>query len=217
MERSLLERIQERPLVTDGAMGTMLQAAGLKPGECGEEWNVTHRAEVQAIHRAYLDAGSDIVLTNTFGGSRFRLKEYGREDEVARFNRAAAELARDVAGEFDALVLGDIGPSGQMMAPLGTATEEQLFEAFLEQAQALVEGGVDALIVETMTAANELAVAVRAARSVGDLPVVASASFNPAKDTYRTMMGETVACCVEQAVAAGADIGVRIAVSVLRT
>ena len=206
MGGSLLERIQERPLVTDGAMGTMLQAAGLKSGACGEEWNVTHRAEVQAIHRAYLEAGSDIALANTFGANRFRLKEYGKEKEVARYNRAAAELAKEVAEEFDALVLGDMGPSGQMLAPLGTASEEELFEAFQEQARALVEGGVDGLIVETMTTANELAVAVRAARSMGTLPILASVSYNPAKDSYRTMMGETVAYCVEQALAAGADI-----------
>lgn len=206
MGKSLLERLQERPLVTDGAMGTMLQAAGLKSGECGEEWNVTHRADVQAIHRAYLEAGSDIILTNTFGGSRLRLKEYGKEGDAARFNRAAAELGKAVAGEFNALVFGDLGPSGQMLAPLGKVTEEELFEAFREQARALVEGGVDALIVETMTSAGELAVAVRAARSVGDLPVLASASFNRARDTYRTMMGESVAFCVEQALAAGADI-----------
>ena len=184
----------------------MLQAAGLKSGECGEEWNVTHRAEVQAIHRAYLEAGSDAVLANTFGGNRFRLREYGKAQEAASFNRAAAELAKEVAAEFDALVFGDIGPSGQMLEPLGEVTEEELFQAFKEQAQALAAGGVDALIVETMTASNELVTAVRAAKESSDLPVLASYSFNPARDSYRTMMGETVAFCVEQALEAGADI-----------
>lgn len=207
MAANWMEILSDRVLVTDGAMGTMLQAAGLKSGQCGEQWNVIEKAKVQAIHRAYLTAGSDIVLTNTFGGSTFRLKEYGFENQASLFNRAAAELARETADEFGALVFGDIGPSGQMMEPYGPVTEEEMFDAFRRQARALVEGGVDALIVETMTSSVELVAAVRAAREcAGDLPVVASHSFDRVKVGFRTMMGETVAVCVERAIAAGADI-----------
>jgi len=203
---TLLERISERVLVTDGAMGTMLQAAGLKSGDCGEAWNVSHKADVQAIHRAYFEAGSDVVLTNTFGGSRFRLRENGHGDDVEAFNRAAAELAREVAAGFDGLVLGDIGPSGQMLEPYGTVSEKEMVDAFRQQAQALVQGGVDALIIETMTASSELVAAVRAARECTDLPVLASHSFDRVKVGFRTMMGEEIAFCVERALEAGADV-----------
>jgi 5-methyltetrahydrofolate--homocysteine methyltransferase len=207
MASKLMDQLARRVLVTDGAMGTMLQAAGLKSGQCGEQWNATEKAKVQEIHRAYLKAGSDIVLTNTFGGNTFRLKEYGFENQAPLFNREAAKLAREAADEFDALVFGDIGPSGQMMEPYGPVTEEEMFDAFRRQARGLVEGGVDALFVETMTSAAELAAAVRAAReSAGDLPVLASFSFNRVKVGFRTMMGETIAACVEKAIAAGADI-----------
>lgn len=205
MAKSLFDRLSERSLVADGAMGTMLQAAGLRAGECGEEWNVIRRDAVKSIHRAYLEAGSDIILTNSFGGTRHRLAEYGKADQVEPYNRAAAELAREVADEYKALVFGDIGPSGKMLQPYGEATEEELFVAFREQAQALASGGVDALIVETMTASTELALAVRAAKEVSDLPVFASYSFNRVRDGYRTMMGEKLDACVQVALNEGAD------------
>jgi len=209
MGNQLLERLARRPLVTDGAMGTMLQEAGLKSGQCGEQWNMNEPEKVQNIHRAYFEAGSDAVITNTFGGSRFRLKEYGKEAEVGAFNQAGAELARKVASEFDGLVLGDIGPSGQghHLEPIGTLTEQELYAAFLEQALALAKGGVDAFIVETMMAAAEMRAAVRAAKAAaGQIPVIASLSYNKGREDFRTMMGETVAYCTEQAIEAGAEI-----------
>lgn len=203
----LLERLAQRTLIADGAMGTMLQAAGRQGGECGELWNLTQPDKIRAIHTAYLEAGSDIVLTNTFGGTCSRLREYGEEGRVREINRAAARLARQAADPFGAIVLGDIGPSGEMMEPYGEVPEEEMIAAFSEQAEGLVEGGVDALIVETMTAANEMAAALDAAVQAADgIPVIASFSLQKTGGAYRTMMGETVAQCTEIAIAHGAAI-----------
>lgn len=206
MPHRLLERLKERVLICDGAMGTMLQAAGLDSGGCGEVWNVNHPEKVKAIHRAYFEAGSDIVITNTFGGSPLRIKEYGLRDKVQEINRAAAQNARVVADEFDGLVLGDIGPTGQLLQPNGNLTPEEVFEGFREQSQALVEGGVDGLIVETMISAEEMALAVRGARACTDLPIIACISYDKTRFGYRTMMGEKVDQCVKLALDAGADI-----------
>ena len=207
MASNLLEKMNERVLVGDGAMGTMLQAAGLTAGSCGEIWNVDEPEKIKEIHRAYLKAGSDIILTNTFGGSRLRLAEAGLSERTAELNTAGAEIAREAAEPFGAVVLGDIGPCGQLMEPFGEVSEEEMLASFRMQAKALVEGGVDALIVETMTASNEMLAALLAAKEVCQgLPVIASYSYKKAGDDFRTMMGETVALCVEEASNAGADI-----------
>jgi 5-methyltetrahydrofolate--homocysteine methyltransferase len=184
--QELLEK--EGRLLLDGAMGTMLMAAGLEQGAPPEGWNVDHPDKVQAVHRAYIEAGSNIILTNSFGGTSFRLKLHNLQDRVAELNRAAAANARaeaDAAGR-PVLVGGSIGPTGELFAPMGTMTFAEAQAAFAEQAAALDEGGVDILWVETMSDLDEVRAAVEGAKSVSNLPVAATMTF----DTHgHTMMG----------------------------
>jgi 5-methyltetrahydrofolate--homocysteine methyltransferase len=171
-------------LLADGATGTMLQRQGLEPGQSPEAWLFEHPDRIRGLHESYLDAGSDVILTCTFGGTRYRLEGSGLADRVVDVNRRAAELARDVAGE--AFVAGDMGPTGQLLAPLGPLSPEDVAAAYADQAQGLVEGGVDFLLIETMSDLGEAKAAVQGARRVTDLPIFATFSF----DTHgRTMMG----------------------------
>jgi len=203
---SLLGQLASRVLVGDGAMGTELQRAGLRPGQPGEAWNVDNAAAVEAIHHAYVNAGSDIVLSNTFGANPWVLKRYHLAERFEELARAGAALARRAVapGRF---VLGDIGPSGDLLAPLGTATVAQFHDAFLLQAKALLDGGVDGIIVETMSAIEEAVEAVKAAREAGAAFVVGSMAFDRTKDgSFRTMMGVKP----EQAARTLADAGASI-------
>lgn len=180
----------EECLLADGAMGTMLMAAGLERGDPPEEWNVLHPDRVRAVHRGYIEAGAQIILTNSFGGSRFRLKRHGLQERVAELNRAAAEVARAEADAASHVVVvaGSMGPSGEFLEPLGGMTFEEARDGFAEQAAALTEGGVDVLWIETMSDLKEVQAAVEGARSVSHLPVVTTMTF----DTRgRTMMGVT--------------------------
>lgn len=172
-------------LIADGATGTTLQKAGLPAGTAPERWNLENPDAVRALHRGYIEAGADMVLTNTFGGTSIRLKREGLQDRAAEINRVATALAREVAGE-SVLVVGDIGPTGEMMAPLGTLTHEEAVASFAQQAGALAESGVDAILVETMSDLAEVQAAVEGVRQVTDLPLLVTMSF----DTKgRTMMG----------------------------
>jgi 5-methyltetrahydrofolate--homocysteine methyltransferase len=172
-------------LIADGATGTMLQAAGLPTGTPGEAWVLERPEEIMKLHRVYVEAGSQLILTSTFGGTRARLKAAGLDVQVVEVNRRAAELARQVAGT-DVYVAGDIGPTGEMMAPLGPLTYEAAVELFAEQAQALAAGGVDCIYIETMSDLNEAKAAVEGARQGCALPVFCTFSF----DTHgRTSMG----------------------------
>jgi len=197
-----LSQMQRRPLICDGAMGTQLFLAGLLPGACGEAWNVHHADRIQAVHRAYLDAGCDMVTTNTFGASRASLSRHGLDAETGAINRAAAELARKVAGD-DVIVLGDIGPLGQFLEPLGELTPEEAQEYFLQQAQTLHDGGADGLIIETMADADEMAAAVAGGREAADWPVIATYAF---EGNLRTIMGVSVESAIMAAIDAGADV-----------
>jgi 5-methyltetrahydrofolate--homocysteine methyltransferase len=201
MRLHILERLASgEVLIADGATGTMLQEAGLPAGTPGEAWVLERPEEIMRLHRAYLDAGSQIVLTTTFGGTRARLKAAGLDVQVAEINRCAAELARQMAGD-DAYVAGDIGPTGEMMVPIGPLTYEAAVELFAEQAQALAAGGVDLIYVETMSYLDEAQAAVEGARQACDLPVFCTFSF----DTHgRTSMGVSPA----QAAQAMAALGV---------
>src|SRR6185503_18048490 len=165
------------PILADGAMGTMLFAAGLQFGDPPETWNVAHPEVVRRIHRGYLDAGSRIVMTNTFGGNRLRLALHGLEGRVAELNRTAAILLRaevDAAGGR-ALVAGDIGPTGEIMAPLGTLDEAEAEDVFAEQAAALIAGGVDLIWIETMSHLSEIEAAIAGVRRASPrIPIVAT-------------------------------------------
>jgi 5-methyltetrahydrofolate--homocysteine methyltransferase len=187
--QSLLEKSPY--ILADGAMGTMLFAAGLGHGGAPELWNVDQPERVAAVHRGYLEAGARILLTNTFGGTRNRLTLHNLQDRVVEFNRVAVKLLRqvvDVSG-VEALVAGDIGPSGGVLLPYGTMTFEEAREGFAEQAAALLEGGVDLIWIETMADLEEVRAAVEGVRSISaKTPLIISMTF----DTHgRTMMGVT--------------------------
>lgn len=182
----LLSRIKKtNVLVADGATGTMLQKAGLPVGTAPETWNFENPGAVINHYQAYVDAGSDIILTNTFGGSRIRLQREGIDDECYRINMQAAELARQVAGAH-VIVLGDIGPTGELLEPMGTLSEATAVQVFAEQARALADGGVDGILIETMSDLTEAKAALKGTTQATKLPVIVSFSF----DTRgRTMMG----------------------------
>lgn len=206
MARSnLLEALTDRPLLCDGAMGTQLIAAGLGPGVCGEGWNLQQPDRVGAIHRRYVDAGCDMVTTNTFQATRTALAMHGLAERVVDINRAAAELARRAVGD-DVWVLGDVGPFGGFLEPMGDVTVEQLRDIFTEQITALYDGGADAAIIETMSDPSESATAIIAAKTAGDKPVLATFAFQKAGDRVLTMMGTDPAAAVSAAIDAGADL-----------
>lgn len=188
---------EKQTLILDGAMGTMLFAAGLESGNSPEEWNVTHPDRVRSVHEAYVEAGSDIILTNSFGGTGFRLKLHNFQDRAVEFNRAAAQVARAAADAADrpVLVAGSMGPSGELLVPMGEMTYEMCVAGFAEQAKGLTEGGADILWIETMSDLDEVRGAVEGARSVSDLPIVATMSFDT---KARTMMGVTAEVAVTE-------------------
>ncbi len=194
MTDRLLDLIERKGLVLgDGAMGTMLQRAGLTDGGAPELWNVAQPEVVRAIHQGYADAGSDIITTNSFGGTSYRLKLHHLQEQVFDLNQAAAALAREVAGA-DKLVAGSIGPTGELMEPLGPLTLDEARAAFAEQAAGLAAGGVDFFLVETMSSLDEVQAAVEGARAASELPVVVTMTFDT---NFRTMMGVTPAQAVQ--------------------
>jgi 5-methyltetrahydrofolate--homocysteine methyltransferase len=207
----VLERVRAgETLVFDGGYGTMLFAAGLANGACPELWNDTHADVVRGIHRAYFDAGSHMVETNTFGGSRLKLDEYTLGERTRELNARGARLAREAAPP-DGYVAGSIGPTSRL--PLDYAldagvTDEEYEATFREQAEALAEGGVDLFAVETMMFPQEAAAAIRACKAVSDLPVMATMFFQYEEmhDRDRTMWGETPADVAKTLIEAGADI-----------
>ncbi|MDP9334626.1 MAG: betaine--homocysteine S-methyltransferase [Actinomycetota bacterium] len=187
--RSSLEALLAtgRVVLADGATGTNYFQMGLDAGEPPELWNVEHPERVQELHRAFVDAGADIILTNTFGGNRHRLKLHRAEDRVSELNQRAAELAREVADAAPrpVVVAGSVGPTGELFAPLGALADDDALEVFTEQIAGLVAGGADVAWIETMSAPEELRAAARAAIAVG-IPYTATGSFDTAG---RTMMG----------------------------
>lgn len=177
-------------LIADGGMGTMLMAAGLEQGDPPEMWNVLHPDRIRAVHRGYIEAGSQIILTNSFGGTCFRLKLHKLQDHAYELNKAAAELARAEADTADhpVVVAGSIGPSGEIMEPVGALCYNEAVAGFAEQAAGLAAGGVDVLWIETMSDISEVRAAVQGCREVTDLPIVATMTFDT---NGRTMMGIT--------------------------
>lgn len=201
--RSLIEQLtMAGPVVTDGAWGTELQARGLGLGEFPDLWNLERPLKVMEVASAYVQAGSRVILTNTFGANRLRLAEAGREKEVRSINRAGVEISKEAARD-KAAVFASIGPCGKLLLN-GDVTEDELRAAFMEQVEALAEGKADALVIETMSDLAEAAIAISAARSVG-LPVVACMVFDSGKSKDRTMMGNTPEEVADALGAAGAS------------
>jgi 5-methyltetrahydrofolate--homocysteine methyltransferase len=187
MSRFLEQLETKRLLVADGATGTNLQKSGLRPGEHPEGWVLANPEKIMVLERAFVEAGSDIILTCTFGGTRLRLAGTEYADRVSDINRKAATLARAAASEGkDVLVGGSMGPLGKLLKPYGPVSVDEAVAAYTEQAAALADGGVDVLVIETQFALDEAAAAVKGARSVSDLPLVVSFSFDRGT---RTMMG----------------------------
>src|SRR6516164_2856790 len=191
MNKPLREAVLERRLVCDGAMGTQLMLAGLEQGNCGELWNLTHPERVRAIQHRYVEAGTDCLITNTFGGSRLMLKRHGHADELKAINQAAVRIAREAFGGRDGYVLGDIGPLGAILEPYGDLSTSDAQAALEEQAAALVEAGADAIIIETQTSLEELGLGIAAAKKAGAPCVIGSLAYDLSADRtfFVTMMG----------------------------
>ncbi len=206
-------------LIGDGATGTELQKAGLEPGGCGDHWNLIHSDRVLRIQQAYVAAGSEVLITNTFGSNRFVLSRYDLQSKVAEFARAGARIAREAIGD-NGWVLGDVGPCGGFLEPLGDIPRDELADSLREQIGGLLAGGADAIILETITALDELEMGIQITRECGAACVIASMAFDLVQvgqhTGYKTMMGvtpEEAAAAAEQAGAdvIGANCGARLA------
>lgn len=202
----ILDRIAKgKVLVSDGAWGTFLHQKGLKVDECPESWNLKRPEDVLEIAGSYVDAGADIILTNSFGGSPLKLEAYGLESETYELNRSAAELSRKAAGER-ALVLGSIGPTGKMVM-MGEVSPQEVYKGFMEQAKGLAAGGADGIVIETMSDLEEARLAIEAVRKACELDVACTFTFSKNQDgAYRTMMGADVGAYLEMAKDSGTAI-----------
>ncbi|NUQ65348.1 MAG: homocysteine S-methyltransferase family protein [Pirellulales bacterium] len=203
MHELIQELTASGTIVTDGAWGTQLQQRGLAVGACPDAWNLTHPERVEEVARAYVDAGSQVILTDTFGANRFILKRHNLADRVAEINRRGVEISLRAA-DGRAKVFASVGPSGVMLM-MGEASEQDLLAAFAEQAKAIAEAGAHAIVIETMSDLAEARLAVAAAKEAG-LPVVACMTFDSGKNHDRTMMGNTPEQAAQELTAAGADV-----------
>jgi 5-methyltetrahydrofolate--homocysteine methyltransferase len=204
--RSILKALEnDKILISDGGWGTFLHQLGLGVGECPEIWNVTHRKEVYSIAKSYIDAGSDMILTNSFGAHPIRLEHFGFQDRAFELNGAAAEISREAAGD-NHFVLGSIGPSSAILV-MEEVSQEKVYDGFRIQVEALSKGGADAICVETMSAIDEASLAVRAAKEFTDLEVICTFTYQKTvHGYYRTMMGVSPADMIAAIKEAGADI-----------
>jgi 5-methyltetrahydrofolate--homocysteine methyltransferase len=204
--KSILSALKKgNVLVSDGAWGTLLQKRGLSSGECPELWNITRRNEVLGVAQGYIDAGADMIETNSFGASPAKLKHFGLEDRAAELNEAAAAISRQAAGN-DRFVLGSMGPTGVILM-MGEVSEQTLFDGFALQAKSLEKGGADALCIETMSALDEACMAIRAAKQATGLEIICTFTFEKtAGGDYKTMMGVSPAEMARTVTRAGADI-----------
>jgi len=203
--KKITDRVKQgKILVSDGAWGTFLHAKGLKPGQCPELWNIEHADEVFDIAKSYIDAGADMVETNSFGGSSFKLIHYGLADRASELNQAAAAISRRAAG--DKFVLGSVGPTGKILM-MGEVTPEEVYESFKEQVIALEKGGADAIIIETFTDIDEARLAIKAAKENTSIEVICTMTFERTVDgEYRSMMGVSPTEMMQKLVPEGVDI-----------
>jgi len=195
--------LSQKPVILDGGWGTQLQNRGLPVGACPDEWNLSEPEKVGEVAAAYVEAGSDIILTNTFGASRLMLAKHGLGDKAVAINKAGVEVSKKAAGDA-AKVFASIGPCGEMLL-MGNVTPEQMRDAFLEQATAMAEAGADGIVIETMADPGELQLAIAAAKETG-LPVVGCMVFDSGADKDRTMMGTTIEDAAKAIEEAGADV-----------
>ena len=202
--KTLKQRLSEGPVILDGAMGSLLMDMGLHSGQPPEEWTIKYPDRIGKTHKLYHEAGSDILQTNTFGASYYRLKECGIAEHHDLVNQKAVEICRKYGG--DSLVSGDIGPSGLLLEPLGPATLEELENAFYKQAAILEKAGVDLFSIETMIDIEEAVLAVKAIRNISAKPIIANMTYSQTGKGYYTVMGNSLAECTKKFIDAGADI-----------
>ncbi|MGQ9618517.1 MAG: homocysteine S-methyltransferase family protein [Candidatus Aminicenantia bacterium] len=200
----IIEKMKRDLVIFDGAMGTQLIERGLKKGECPEIWNIERPEIIKEIHRNYFEAGADVVLTNTFGGSSLKLSFFKLQNMAREINIAGASLAVEVKPEGK-FVGGDIGPTGMLLKPYGPLYEKEAEQSFMEQAKALADGGVDFIIIETMSDLREALSALRGAKSATSLPVFVSITYKATPKGFYTIMGNSVTDCVRALEDEGAD------------
>ncbi|MFC1555820.1 homocysteine S-methyltransferase family protein [candidate division KSB1 bacterium] len=207
MPKNLLQRINNgNILFSDGAFGTLLFDKGLEPGACPDELNLSNPGILQEIARAYIDAGSDIIHTGTFGSSPMKLAEYGLEDKTAEINRTAVAIFKEIAGDTT-LISASVGPSGKILKPYGDADPELLYEGYLRQMEALISAGVDCITIETMTDLSEAVLPIKAAKTISkDIPVIATMTFDKIPRGFFTVMGVDIKAAAEGLKDAGADV-----------
>jgi 5-methyltetrahydrofolate--homocysteine methyltransferase len=201
---TILGLAKKRIVLFDGGMGTELIKKGLNKGESPELWNKRCPDKVKEVHLSYFEAGADAVMTNSFGGSPIKLKHFNLENEAYELNKKAAEIARDVK-PADKYVGGSIGPTGQFLKPHGSYEEKEFYEAYYLQAQALIDGGVDFLLIETQYDLREAKIALEAALSINKVPVFVTMTFNQTKRGYFTIMGNSLDQCQDELIDSGAQ------------
>lgn len=197
---------QKKVLLSDGALGTELIKKGLPPGHCPELWNVENPSAVQAVAVSYANAGSNIVLTNTFGGSVIKLQKYGLEERADELNSAGIEIAKQALKGTSVLVFGSIGPSGEFMEPLGEISEQRMGEAFARQAASMIKAGADGLVFETFMSIEEAVCGLKAVKKLTKLPVVVSLTYAKSEKGFATLMGVTPEKAVAELASNGADM-----------